>query len=157
MDLREALTKLAELRRDEEAARTAVDAAFEIVKSTPEYQAYEALAAKKAELSASRADAEQRVRDLTLAAFRATGDKAPMPGAAVKLFRQVRYDSERVRDWCWTQAPTLLVLDAHAFDEIGVVLIARGAPAEIAYDPRAQIGRDLSAYLTAAEEPAGED
>lgn len=156
MDLREAMERLAALRQDESAAARAVAEAKAVRDATIEGQAVAALEAKLRSLGELAKDAKLRADDLAMALFRQTGDKHPAPGATIKLFQRVRYDAALVRAWCWTEAPTLVVLDTAAFDKLAEGLIARGAPAEIVPDPRPQIARDLSAYLVATSEPTGE-
>src|SRR3990172_1982218 len=107
--------------------------------------------AENAELLRSIAEAtvamsghETVLRELTLAAYRETGDKKPWPGVAIRLNRALYYEAETALAWA-KEHGLALALDVAAFKAI-----AKVQPLEfvrIEPEPVATIAQDLGAFL----------
>ncbi len=154
LTLHSALQRLAERRRDAQAAKAAVEKQAEIVKETPEGQILQTMTAKLCTLNAEVEELEQQVRGLTLRIYEEHQDKTPAPGGAwVKLFREVRYEAQQLLEWCQAHRPTyvMLSLDTKRVNKSADDLILDGAPLEIVQAPRAQIATDLSRFAAAGE------
>ena len=143
--MRENLTTLAIVRQQQEQYKAAQAECETLVQATPEYKAL--LAAQQASKEAGVAVSafSDAVREAALEAFRATGDKAPEKGVAIKMYKVYRYDSEVARLWCISNAPGLLALDSKRFEKAAELL--PDAPVTIESDPRPTIASDLGEYL----------
>ncbi len=151
--LRDELTRLAMLRVEAARVQAVGAVALEAYRATPEYAAWNALVEQQGTIASEIGQAERRVHELTLDAFRETGDKAPAPGVAVKLYRRIRYDAAAALQWAKINMPILVreVLDAKAFERAASAIDEMGPCWRTEYDPRPQIAGDLSEYLPAEE------
>ena len=147
-ELRAAVREMAQLRREAAVLDEAYGYAQEMLRRAsmglPEYD----IAIRVGEIAKNAKDAvrlvEQRVRDLTIAAYQATGDKNPTPYTSVRLYKRLVYHREEVLVWCKVNAPTFVVesLDTKRFERAADSL--DGAPVTVEMDPRATIATDLS-------------
>jgi len=90
------------------------------------------------------AEEEAKLRELTLQAYQATGEKIPAPGVSVKVFQTLNYNPQEALDWA-LQHKIALTLDKKSFENI-----AKNTPLDfvtINEEPRAQIATDLSEYV----------
>ena len=85
---------------------------------------------------------EQTLREMVYAAFKETGDKAPVAGVTVKQFKRVDFNPAEAMAWCKVNAVALVkeVLDPNYRN----VAEALGGPVSITYEPRVTIATDLS-------------
>ena len=93
------------------------------------------------------ANSEQTLRGMAYAAFKETGDKAPVAGVSVKQFKRVDFNPAEAMAWCKIHAPALVkeILDP-SYAKIAENL--EGAPIEVKYESRVQIATDLSKAVT---------
>ena len=155
--LTEALTRLAELRRDGTDAEIAVSMAHEEVEKTPQAKLYATRVTELHQIKGEIATAEAEVRNLTLLAYAQTGDKKPATGATIKTFHELRYDDGAMLRWCQANRPTyvMLSIDRARIGKAAEDLRQDGAPLVIVEVPKPQIDKDLSKLL-AVVEPAQE-
>jgi hypothetical protein len=156
-ELRAAVREMAQLRREaavqDEAYRYAQEKLRQASMGLPEYdlaiRADEV--AKKAKVASNAA--EQRVRELTIDAFQATGDKKPTPYTSIRLNKRLVYDAGEMVTWCKENAPNyvLEVLDTKRFEKAAETL--QGAPLVVEFKPTALIASDLSGAEESAEGP----
>ena len=149
MDLKEALTNLAEVRRDLDAAAQAVARAKQALEETAEAKALAELKKQQAALSGEYMATDDQARALVLAEFQATANKAPAKGADISIYHEAEYDPARLLAWCQERRPTyvLLSLDVKRIDKNADDLMRDGAPLQIVERPRVRIATDLSEYL----------
>jgi hypothetical protein len=62
-------------------------------------------------------EAEAKLRELTLAAFNETGNKAPVPGVGIRVMEKLEYDLKVALDWAKAHKMAL-TLDKKAFEKI---------------------------------------
>jgi len=88
---------------------------------------------------------EARLRELTIEAYNATGNKAPVPGVSVKIFQTLDYDSKQAFDWA-VDHKIMLKLDVPAFEKMSKMAPeTRPGFVTITEEPRAQIASELTA------------
>lgn len=93
-------------------------------------------------------ESEAQLRDLTLAAYRETGNKAPAPGVGIRIGSKLLYDVAQAFTWA-KQHGLALKLDAAAFEKI-----AKASPPDfVVTEPQvtATIASDLDAVLKEQE------
>jgi len=143
--LREALKALAQARGDEQLVICQARQRLNAVEQLPAWRCYTEARVKVAAAKDATKAARAVVGDATLAAFKATGDKKPMAGASIRMFKRLIYRTEEVWNWLAVNAPTYLVVDKKRFEK--AVPTLQGVPATIEYEPRVAVSGDLSAYL----------
>ncbi len=153
MDLHEALTKLAQGRQEQAELKEAAAKLQKALEATTEWQELQRIKAGEKEIEAEVKVADQAVRQATLEAFTATGDKHPMEGASIALFREVRYDMSALLAWCQQKRPSyvLVSVDTKRVAKNADDLIPDGAPIEIVLRPEVRLDPDLSQYVKEAE------
>ena len=92
-------------------------------------------------------EAEQVLRDMTLQAFKTTGNKAPAPGVGIRVITKLLYDAGRAFEWA-RQHGLALKLDTSAFEKIAKA--DKPDFVEITEEPTATIATDLSKVLEEA-------
>jgi hypothetical protein len=155
--LEHCIRDLARLRVEMDAAKQGVKDAEAALQATPEHRALEECQARAKALDEALYATTRAVREYTLEAFRATGDKNPHKAVSIRLYKQVKYEREAMQEWLYIHAPAYLVPDDGAIKKVADTL--HGAPLEITLDPRPTIAGDLSKYLpeqTQAPEPVAE-
>ena len=93
-------------------------------------------------------EAETRLRELTLEAYRETGNKTPCQGVAVREVTKLDYDPLVALGWA-TDHRIMLKLDIPAFEKY-----VKALPLEfvqIRQEPHATISQDLSKYIKEEE------
>jgi hypothetical protein len=156
MTLQDELARLAALRVEADKMKETGFVALAAYRALPEYVAWNAIVEQQGVIATEIGQAERMVHELTLAAFKETGDKAPAPGVSVKLYRRLKYGPELALQWARTAMPALIreVLDVKAFERVAQALGEEGDCWTTEYDPRPTIAGDLSAYLPMAEDTA---
>lgn len=109
-----------------------------------------ALIAHEAATKAAVIEAEANAKALIAVHYAQTKNTAPVAGAAVKLFKTIRYDAARALAWAKETKLALLPesLDVKAFEKIASVtdldFVTRDS------EPRVQLAKELNAtdYLT---------
>ncbi len=111
------------------------------------YEAFEKLNKelfdKAADAGQLTAEAEVKLRNLTLQAYAETGDKAPAVGVSVKLFTVLNYDSDEAKEWA-VEHQVALKLDTTTFEKIAKV--DKPSFVTMSEEPRAQIARNLEVH-----------
>jgi hypothetical protein len=117
------------------------DAAVAAMNATPEKaevsRVIEAIRAQAVILQ----QAEDELRSLVLDRFMANGDKNPLPGISIKIFKQYVYDVQEARSWAMLGAPSLLVLDTKLFEKLAPDM--PGAPIAVLDNPKVMLAKDL--------------
>ena len=145
--LDETVRALAQERATCEELDKIVDACQKVLEATPAYQALHS-AKEQALVHHKRAlDIEGNLREWALAAYRANGNKTPLKGVTIKVFKRLIYDAAQAEAWCRQNAPTLFKWDVKGFEKAAEKL--PGAPITIEDDPRVTLASDLSEYLEA--------
>lgn len=120
--------------------------------ATPQWQARQEAYRVWKEQNEKISALECELRDWGIRHYTATGNKAPVKGLIVKLFRLVQYEEANVLAWCKEHASVLIIpasLDKKQFEKAvvsGLAFVSE-APAIIIEEPRSQIASDLSGYL----------
>ena len=129
------MATLAQVR--EEAAELAlrVEAARLAAEQTDEAKKLAELVMLQSEAKMLLSDLEATIRAEAVEYFAATGEKKPVPGVAIKLFRVAVYDKGAARAWIRANAPALLTPDWKAFEKTAADM---GGPIAWKDDPRAQ-------------------
>ena len=99
-------------------------------------------------------EAETNLRSEALEEYKATDNKAPGPGVAIKLFQKLEYDHEEAFKWA-CKHEMALQLNVGAFEKIVRISPDRAGDlsfVQVSQEPQAQIATDLSKVLTAIEE-----
>lgn len=113
------------------------------------------LAERKEYLATARAevtDAEEVVRQTALQAYEQTGEKRPHPAVLVKARTVLAYDPGDALEYAREHLPQALKLDRRTFERV-----AKAAGLEfvsVGQEMRPTIARDLSEWLTPAQEAA---
>ena len=150
--LRETLSTLARVRRDLAARRAEARMLQVRVDSLPEAQALQEAHRALRDAEVAEGALLRAARDCAMAAFRATGDKQPVPGVQIKVFQKTTYpDMGRLLDWCLMNAPTYVGVDTQGFGKVAEEMRERGAPVEIGLEPRATVATNLEHYLEDAD------
>ncbi len=146
-ELTDTLRYVAEWRAIQAKFREAIKECQTALEATPEWAKLQLYQKEERHANEQCIMWEDLAKHDAMRDFKSTGNKAPAPGVTIKVFRQLRYDSDEVLSWCKTNAPTFVreTLDRKSFDEVAHAL--EGAPIEIIAEPRAQLASDLSAYL----------
>jgi hypothetical protein len=144
--LRSGLSLLARLREQEAQCKADVIAAQATLEATAAYQALEAARERERQVQHVILTHTRALRDGIKTVFEMTGDKAPLPGVQIKLYKRYVYDHDTTRDWLMFNAPAYLTIDAKRFEKAAETL--DGAPVTIENDPRPAIASDLSEYLS---------
>ena len=153
-ELRAAVREMAQLRREaavlDEESRYAQEKLRQASMGLPEYGMAKLTDEIATNAKNAASAAEQRVRALTVEAYRATGDKNPTPYTSIRLYKFLVYDRDAVLIWCKANAPTFVIesVDIKRFEKAADSL--DGAPVTVEMDPRPTIASDLSG----AEGPA---
>lgn len=89
---------------------------------------------------------ETQVRNAALIEYRSSGNKAPIDGVSIKVYKVLHYDVGVALAWVKENIPSLVleVLDTKGFEKVSVTL---GTPVVVEEDPRVTIARDLSALV----------
>ena len=93
-----------------------------------------------AELQKLHADTLTALRGEAVRLYEETGNKRPAPGVGIRVYRHLRYDMQEAANWCWRNAPALLMLDTKAFEKTAITL---GAPVEEVEEVTAIIAKEL--------------
>ena len=104
-------------------------------------QAHRVLFSELANAKQLCAEAEQALRDMTLQAFKETGNKAPAPGVGIRLITRLIYDASQAFGWA-KQHGLALKLDTTTFEKIAKV--NKPDFVAIAEEPQATIATDLN-------------
>lgn len=134
-DIREQVERVAKLREVYSTARQLVDE-----RQARWREENEQLLAQEACIKAELAEAEARLRELTLDAYVNTGSKKPGPGVGIRMVKRVMY--EPAEALAWAKAHDLaLALNAKVFETlakagwaVGIVRIVEDAQPTIATD-----------------------
>ena len=89
---------------------------------------------------AEAAEAETKLKELTLQAYEQTGNKAPALGVSIKIFQTLDYDPKEALKWAMSHQ-LALNLDKKSFENL-----AKTTPLEFVTtgeEPRAQIAQNL--------------
>ncbi|MBA7590529.1 hypothetical protein ES708_32653 [subsurface metagenome] len=98
---------------------------------------------KALEALAVQAQAEGKLRELTLQAFGETGNKAPVPGVGIRIKEKLEYDLKAALDWAKAHKMALS-LDKKAFEKIAAASPeTRPGFVTITEEPQATIATDL--------------
>ena len=98
---------------------------------------------KALEALAVQAQAEGKLRELTLQAFGETGNKAPAPGVGVREVTKLTYEPKSALDWARAHG-IALKLDKKAFEKIAAASPeTRPGFVTITEEPQATIATDL--------------
>ena len=95
------------------------------------------------------AEAEQALRELTLQAYKDTGNKAPSPGVGIRIITKLIYDVGKAFEWA-KQHGLALKLDTPAFEKIAKA--SKPDFVENREEAQATIATDLSKVLYDQEE-----
>ena len=98
-------------------------------------------------------EAETNLRSEAIEEFRATGNKAPGPGVAIKIFGRLEYDPEKAFEWA-CKHEMALQLNVKAFEKIVRISPDRAGDlsfVQVSQEPQAQIATDLSKALIESE------
>jgi hypothetical protein len=148
-ELQESLRALAQLRRKEAEAAAMVAQALAALDATPEASVLRMRQAMQREAADLRQSVERLVREMAVAHYQATGNKAPAPGLGIRVGKRLVYDAGEALAWCKEHAPNYVRLeerlDAVRFEAGAATL--EGAPVEVQEVPSASLARDLSDYL----------
>jgi hypothetical protein len=61
--------------------------------------------------------AEKKLREMTLAAYKATGSKRPAPGVGIRSIKKLRYDENSIKQWAIQEGHIMfLTLDRPGFE-----------------------------------------
>ena len=131
---------LAQLRVAAADTARLVDEARHIAEQTHAGRALAALLEQQATERGLLADLEATVKAEAVEYFAATGEKKPVLGVAIKVFRVAQYDRDVAQAWIRASAPALLVPDWKAFEKTAADM---GGPIEWKDDPRAQVAGSL--------------
>lgn len=142
MELHEAVVCLANWRAETKRLEAAQR---EMVKAVMESTEYKRLGEEYVHAHQMEGETEWTVRGLAEDQFKATGVKAVHDAIVVKVFTELRYDPGEALDYCRTQMPGALKLDAKKFEAAAKALGLRFV--EVVETPKATIAQDLSAYL----------
>lgn len=132
-------------------ARQAADLAAEVLRVKRDQFAADnaALLATEREAKAAVTQAEADVRALGEAAYTATKEKKPIAGVEIKLFKVYTIDEEKGLAWA-RETKLCLVPERLDLEAVKKVAVATPLPFVKVHDePKAQIAKDLSAYLPA--------
>lgn len=140
-----ALVEVSNLRtRIDEESKFMAD----LIKAVKESDDFKSAEMRRAVRAVSLAEAEAKVKNLALEAFKATGVKSRV-GVTIKRFTSttVKYDYNTAFEWAQKRAPELIVLDQRLFEDY-VKLVRKSIPVPCAqivetYEDRAQIDTDL--------------
>jgi len=139
---------VAELRQNLALAKNIKDEAYEAwkVHNSGYFAAVETLTALVQE-------AESALRSEALAEYNFTGNKAPGPGVAIKIFEKLEYDPAEAFKWA-CKHEMALQLNVKAFEKYVKIsgLLTDLAFVQFKDDPQAQIAQDLSKYFEEKKE-----
>lgn len=97
---------------------------------------------EKCKLADACSQAEAKLRELTLDAYRATGNKKPAPGVGIRITKSVEYDPTEARKWASSKGACLM-LDAKAFEAVVLKSVFDDAPGKVVERPQATIAKEL--------------
>jgi hypothetical protein len=130
----EARQRAADLRKQKDEAYVAWEEAHaELIAATR--QAVEAVS-----------EAEEKLRQLTLEAYQATGNKTPAPGVSIREVTRLSYDPKQALAWGFEHGLGLK-LDTAAFEKLAKIQPPPFVTVEQV--PQATIAQDLSKAVTA--------
>lgn len=94
------------------------------------------------------AEAESRLRKLTIDAYHQTGEKKPAQGVGIRITTSLSYDEAAAKAWALKENPGFLVLDRPGFEAYAKVLLKmkRSIPGILLQEeerPQATIAREL--------------
>jgi hypothetical protein len=138
--IRRDIATLAEMRAKAERADVLVNTAQTALDDTDEAKALAALKEQRATDRKLLAEMEATIKDEAVDYFVATGERKPVPGVTIKMFRVAFYDKDAAETWIRASAPALLVPDWKAFVKTAAEL---GGPITWKDDPQAQIASVL--------------
>jgi len=142
-ELRKTLKEAAVARVACRGIEEAFTASYEAVKSTPEWQAYDLIAAA---LRASREHVTRTENDAKALALQISPVKGRILGIVNKTVKSYEYDVDAAEQWCFKNLSGGLRLDAKVFEHVAPAL--NGAPIKVVETLKAYIDSDLSAYMT---------
>ncbi len=91
---------------------------------------------------------EATLRELTLQAYQETGNKQPVEGVGVKIFRKLLYNQDEAKDWC-LEHRVALKLDTPVFEKLAQA--EKLSFVTHIEEPRAQIASNLSGIVVGQE------
>ena len=143
------LKTLAGLNRALEENQAWLEAKEEKLKALPEYQEVERIQVERQQIKDRIDQARERVNELTLDLYNATGDKKPADGVGVRIYRVLEYDQEKALTWCKEHLEPALKLDKRTFEKYakGVEDVQPLEFVDYLDEPRPTIAGDLSEYL----------
>ena len=101
-----------------------------------------ALIEEKCRLADACSEAEKKLRELTLAAYQATGSKKPAPGVGIRIVKSIEYDPAEARKWAASKG-ACLTLDTKAFEAVVLKSVFDDAPGKVVEHPQATIAKEL--------------
>ena len=134
------IAALAEMRANIASRAILIEERERLLAETPIAVKLAALQEAQAAARKLLADMETTIRTEAAEYFAATGEKKPVPGVTIKMFRVARYDRDAAQAWIRSSAPALLVPDWKAFEKTAADM---GGPIEWAEEPRALIASVL--------------
>ena len=140
------LVRLAEARREMEAAKEQLAERQAFLEDAPIYHAVVFARDWLRESQEQIARLTTQLRLEALEVYEATGNKKPWPGVQIKMYTVVEFNEVEARNWCLEHADSFLKLDTTSFKKTAENLV--GAPVTITREPRISIASDLSQYLS---------
>ena len=144
MDIQEAIEFLAKARQAEANHKEEVAEIQAELEASALWQVHLKL---KDALAGAREDVsfwENRVRVMTLDAFRQNGDKTPHPAVQIKMYTTLTYDTDDALAYAREHLPGALKLVKGVFEKAAKAVEPDFVT--IGQEPRATIARDLSEY-----------
>jgi hypothetical protein len=110
-------------------------------------QANKGLIEEKCKLEIDCDDAERRLREMTIAAYRASGNKKPAPGVGIRMKKSLKYMESLARSWALKDGHNFLKLDKEGFEAWAGAILKMGQEPPIQIDivetPQATIAKEL--------------
>jgi hypothetical protein len=119
------------------------DAAVAALDATPEKAAVTLASEALRQQSLKVDQVENDLRTLALVKYKDTGNKNPVPGISIKIYKTYVFDAQKARDWAALAAPAMLVLDTKLFEKLAPDM--PGAPIAVLDNPKAMLAKDLEA------------
>ena len=136
-DLEQQIQKVQELRADLEA-RTQEHHELQVAFNQQHANLIEA----KCKAASDCAQEEQQLRELTLAAYQATGSKKPAPGVSIRIVKVCEFEPAEAKKWA-VSIGACLKLDETAYKAALTKGIFDGMPGTVKEQPQATIAREL--------------
>ena len=147
--LQDKLKELAKKNRRVEEMQDLISLTMELLEQTQEWQDYQTTKEKFEEVKQEIEDLRAEINDLTLDEYEKTGNKKPVSGVSIRIYKKVDYEDEIAFEWCMNHLQPALKIDKTKLEKHLKAIEETAPPNWCVYyeEPKPTIASDLKEYI----------